>query len=121
MGLFENNRDEDSYQSRWQQEGSTVINKSNVQQGNGIYYTVTSGKVLYVTDIVLINIQTPISQFYLHDAIGGDLKLSASLPAWHGSSQILSFRTPLEFKEYIYFEAGSSNIQMTVSGWEESV
>ena len=52
---------------RWGQDGSTPINDSTTRSTNGTFYTVTAGKVLYVSTITFSNNAASAELFYLKD------------------------------------------------------
>ena len=107
---------------RWGQEGSTPVNISQRGSSDISLYTVTAGKVLYITDIVVTNRSGDAGIFILHDGgIGGTQRYAQTMSAVIGGSPVAArFGSPLVFDTAVYFEEFSTvDVNITLTGWEE--
>lgn len=105
---------------RWNQDMSNLVNvaDSSVADTGETLYTVTSGRTLFVTTMILVgNINaTGVS---LTDGSGGTLKFRILLAA--GSPSLtFEFQTPLQFSSSVFRASGDAeNVGITLTGWEE--
>jgi len=131
--LFERNpldADTGLQKQRWAQEGSTLWNDNEgiSSASEETIYSVPTGKVLYVTDVVvqIVSSNTSANDYgYLEDGNGGTQKLSIEARSYSGGEVIpFNFSSPLVFETSIYWAHGSPSINMsanlTFSGWLEN-
>lgn len=100
---------------RWDQEGSTIINVSDVSAGatEEVIYTVTAGKTLYVKAIFIYD--TAVQVYTIKDDT--TTRLSIGAPA---ETQVsLEPYSPFIFSTNVKFTASGGNAQITILGWEE--
>jgi len=99
---------------RWQQDGSEVKNVTWIDKQSGTRLTVTPGKKVYVTYIMIKNDSGATRSFTIKD--GGTTKLVTG-SILDKQSISYSFTTPLVFESSIYTEAQYHS--GTIIGWEE--
>ena len=108
----------DDLKDRWQQSASTLVSATANAADDNLIYTVTSGKVLYITSIVYYNETAGQDDIRLENGI-----VSGGSTVFHGGSDgyqttSVNLTTPLEFTTGVYIDA-SANFTVTIVGWEE--
>ena len=112
---------------RWGQEGSTVVGINDAIADNGgagqteVFYTVTSGKKLLVSQIIVSHAQSWDVSLMVRDS-GTDKQNLIEALLLIGTQQIYNFGVPLVFLTNFEIRenggtAGSS--AFTITGWEE--
>lgn len=115
-------QDDGLLKERWDQENSTIKNFYFATDPTNDVYTVPTGKVVYITDIIINTNNAAGGLWTLYDGTGGTIKLVNSniaaigLMAW-------TFKTPLKFtvKIRVLSVGGNPNSQGTMNGWEEDL
>lgn len=105
---------------RWGQDGSTVKNfvfSVLSTDGTTTEYTVTSGKTLYVKQVIVSTQANWNGALQIKDS--GTVKIILDTLA--EGFVVLNFETPLQFNtSLVSFETGSTgDSDFTVTGWEE--
>ena len=110
---------------RWGQDGSTIKNFSgNTITATTNFYSVPSGKVVYVTDIIVQSVIVgAIGDYgYFNDALVSNKIYVDLANAVAGEHIYLHFDTPLVFTDAIFWTEGggaATNINVAITGWEE--
>jgi len=106
---------------RWQQDGSTPVNISESGgDADDTWYTVTTGKTLYIESITITTRDASGDVVVLDDGSGGTTRLQAQQQATAGVVQALVFSPPLKFETSVYYApVGSPLIYANLTGWEE--
>ena len=97
---------------RWQQSGSGIVNVYGAKTaGTGVLvYTVTAGKTLYITDMVILGN----GSVTILDLTNN--KMSLNLVS--GVDHTYTFKTPLFFTNTVKLTM-TNNLSLSLLGWEE--
>lgn len=103
---------------RWGQDGSEIMNIFGNGVDDEIIYTVTAGKRLFVTSLVLDTAGVGNVSAQLKDAVGGDIKIEWNLT--DPQTLIVNLDTPLYFDTNVYI-VSTNAADVTLTGWEENI
>ena len=108
---------------RWAQEGSTIKNIAGTTNSSHTLQSVTSGKRLFIKQMIIINRSNTGGTMQLEDGNGGTTKISAQRSTTTGESTTYNFEVPLYFDTSIYHNeaAAGVNVYYCFVGWEESL
>lgn len=108
---------------RWQQDGSVLVATASTEnrQTARTIYTVTSGKTLYISQIVIVCTEAWNDDPEIQDGTNGTKKINC-IPKGDASAVLsIVFDTPIKFETSMYWKpqgtSGSSKIML--GGWEE--
>ena len=107
---------DDDLKDRWQQSGSTPIT-INSTAGHATIYTVTAGKILYITTVFTILPVDPEDCTLRDGGAGGAVRFSQWEPTINVPYQY-NFSPPLHFTTNVFYEGSMTNTT-TLIGWEE--
>lgn len=118
-GLY---NEDGTLKERWQQDGSALINLSFDNNSDRTIYTVTAGKILYVTSVFVTVTGVAGDGWLLRDnGIGGTTRLQATNSTTKGTNYQITCNPPLKFETDVYnVESGTCNSHVSLTGWEEN-
>ena len=125
--LFQNQgllNEDGNLSERWGQPGSEVVNIKASVSSDTTVHTVSSNKILYVTQIIVQTLQNGSAGDYFDvrdDTATSGTKLSVYVETTSNNDILVyTFPTPLKFETSVYIaEAGSIDVELSIVGWEE--
>lgn len=104
---------------RWGQDGSSIFNIVFVSSIDATVYTVTAGKRLFISSIVISEDGAGGDGALFDGGAGGTQKFDFSNPGAKGTIGF-NLSTPLYFDTDVYYNEGAAcSGSITLTGWEE--